>query len=276
MAGHRSRAWRAAGIAALLVLAPRTSRGQRPAGERPGTVSGTVIDSSRAPAVGVTITLDSSGPRAVTDSAGGFRVRGVEPGRHTLHMRAMGYAPAEFPVDVASGGTTTAAFVISRVPVVLAPVRTSTVVTFGKPARLAGTMKYDLFYERRFYSMGGRFYTHEDLARMRTSSLIRMLERVPQLQLVDGGASSTLRFPMCANGGVTIEIDGNRVWPPTQGGNGGSVGTGPPGGPPPDPLEALRPLRLEDVEAVEVYPTSSSLPADLVGNACGAIVVWTR
>ncbi len=43
-----------------------------------------------------------------------------------------------------------------------------------------------------------------------------------------------------------------------------------------NPFTFLRPLQVSRVEAVELYPLASSLPSEAVGNACAAIIIWTR
>jgi len=65
------------------------------------------------------------------------------------------------------------------------------------------------------------------------------------------------RIPEDHWGPIALYIDGAMVMPDNR-------------------VDAFSALRPGDVEAVEVYRSPTELPAEAMGNACGAIYVWTR
>ncbi len=252
------------------------------------TISGRVVDSLSHPLAGANILIGPLHATATTDPAGRFRLVGVPAtGAWLLQVRKLGYGPVDVAV-LMPRDTSIASIVLDPGAVLLRTVVTKTVGLFDKPARLANTAKYDEFYERRKYSTGsGIFYTHEDIERMDVQDFMDILRRVPRLKIWDSGGNTRIRFPHCGMDGIMIELDGNRIWPvgtppqrdiglsnPTPASIMAATDAIPMDGP--DPLDLLRPLRESDVEAMEVYPSSSSLPADAVGTSCAAIYVWTR
>ncbi|HEX8724499.1 MAG TPA: carboxypeptidase-like regulatory domain-containing protein [Gemmatimonadaceae bacterium] len=254
-----------------------------------GTLLGRVVDTSGIPVVGARASLDAAGMIASTDSSGAFAFRGVPAGRRVVTIQRLGYGPAQFVTVLAAGETATQTDTLHASATNLPAVRTQAVGTFGKPARLSYTTRYDGFYQRRYLSSGsGKFYTHEDLESMNTADLPDMLRRVPGLRLRRNGDQVDLSFPLCKEKGILIKVDGTKVWPLSSVGdttNAGNVPVPPrlgsplqmnSGGPTEDPLEVVRSMHLQNVEAIEVYETASSLPPDAVGDACGAIYIWTR
>ncbi|MEX2465308.1 MAG: TonB-dependent receptor plug domain-containing protein [Gemmatimonadota bacterium] len=89
------------GAFALLVM-PLDIRAQFP-----GEVRGVVVDVlSGRPVPSAEAALSGSSALAATDAAGSFRLRGIEPGRHTLRVRAPGYAPLTRDIAVENGKVT--------------------------------------------------------------------------------------------------------------------------------------------------------------------------
>ncbi|HEU4989205.1 MAG TPA: carboxypeptidase regulatory-like domain-containing protein [Gemmatimonadaceae bacterium] len=275
---------RALCAAAAGFLAAAPAHAQRPG--RTVAVLGRVIDSLRQPITGANISIAPLGLATVTDAYGRFSLAGVSDGVHVLSVRKIGYGPIDIAIATPRDSSLAPVILVPGA-VVLKTIVTRTVGLFDKPARLAYTSKYDAFYERRAYNVGNaRFYTHEDIDRMGVQDFKDLLRRVPSLQFWDDGGNTVLSFPGCGNGGILIELNGMQVWPRGQAGS--SDATLAPrsaayvdGNPDPnrnavDPLEPFRTMRANDVEAMELYPTSSALPADAVGNACAAIFVWSR
>jgi Carboxypeptidase regulatory-like domain len=273
-------------VAAITLLGTLPCGAQRPA--QRFTIAGRVVDSLVEPVAGAELSIAPLHISVTTDAAGRFHLANVPAGPFVLQVRKLGFGP----VDVAllmPRDSSISSITLVRGAVLLRTVVTQTIGRFDKPLRLGFTSKYDEFYERRKYSAGSaRFYTHEDIERMDVKDFIDILRRVPHLQMWDEGGNTLLRFPHCSMDGIMIKLDGNRIWPTgsmIQRDVGLSVQT--PNsiraqspvdslGGKPDPLDLLRPLRETNLEAVEVYPTSSSLPADAVGTSCAAIFVWTR
>ncbi len=277
---------RGAWFAAMAVLGALPCSGQKPAQRY--TISGRVVDSLVQPVPGAELSIAPLHVTATTDAAGRFHISNVPAGAFVLQVRKLGFGPVNVAV-LMPRDSSISSITIVRGAVLLRTVVTQTIGRFDKPVRLGYTSKYDEFYERRKYSSGSaHFYTHEDIERMDVQDFMDMLRRVPHLQIWQEDGNTMLRFPHCGMDGIMIELDGNRIWPvgstvqrdvglanPTP----ASIRSATPAdslGGQPDPLDLLRPLRETNVEAIEVYPSSSSLPVDAVGTSCAAIFVWTR
>lgn len=276
------------GLASVLLLvavwtAPCAAQQAPPA--TTGTISGRVVDSLGQPVIGASVVVNGSGQTTQTDSTGAFRLRDVPPGSHTIAVRRLRFLADTEIFMLAKGSAAFRTITVTHAAVQLPAVKTVKVGEFGKPARLAYTMKYDGFYERRFYATGsGKFFTHEELEAMKTTDLVDMLRRIPFLKINGRGDSGTIQFPDCGEYGIQIVIDGQQVWPLGQGAAAqvgtlsAAVGQQPKPGSfdEPGPLSMLETLRINQVEAIESYPTVVSMPASMVGNGCAAILIWTR
>lgn len=262
---------------------------QQPVARGTGIITGRVVDFVAAPVPGAIVSLDTLGLATTADSTGTFRIAGVPPGRRTLTVHEIGFTTTSVPLLLAAGETAVRTITVARAAVMLPGVRSRAVGEFGKPARLAYTMKYDEFYRRRYSSTtSGLFYTHEDLVKMNTSDLPDMLPRVPGLRLRQNMGSTQLSFPGCRNNHILIMLDHQRVWPPDSllRGSSGTVPIAPrmnAGGSLPtvagsagDPFELIGTLHVNNIEAIEVYKNFTSLPLDAIGEICGAIYIWTR
>jgi hypothetical protein len=265
----------------LLAAAPCAAQKAPP----PAVVQGRVVDSLVQPIVNADVAVDGTTIAVKTDSYGRFALRDVPPGAHVIAVRKIGYGPIDVAI-VTPRDTSLTAVVMTPGAVVLKTIVTRTVGDFGKPARLAYTSRFDGFYERRAFNVGSaKFYTHEDIDRMDVTDFRDILRRIPHLQIWDQAGSSELRFPTCGSDGILIELNGHRISgavnardiglpsgpsaPSSTSGPGTALTSS-------DPLAELRSLRANEVEAIEAYPTSSTLPVEAMGNACAAIFVWTR
>ncbi len=267
---------------------------QESAARNYGTISGRVVDSLAVPVAGASVTLDTLGITARTDSTGFFRMAGVPPGRRTLIVHELGFAATSVSVSLAPGASAKQTITMAAASAeVLPAVKSQAVGQFGKPARLAYTLKYDEFYQRRSQSTGsGQFYTHEDLEAMKTADFPDILRRVRYLRIRDDLDGTQLSFPGCSTNHILIELDNRRVWPTDSllmNSSSGKVPIPPPnplqngspgpqmGGRTEDPFELIATLHLQNVEALEVYKDMASLPMDAaIPGICGAILIWTR
>ena len=251
-------------------------------------VQGRVIDSLVQPIAQADVGIEGTALAVKTDSYGRFALANVPPGAHVLSVRKIGYGPIDVVIKTPRD-TSLTPVIMTRGAVVLKTVVTRTVGPYDKPARLAYTGMYDDFYQRRFFNVGAaQFFTHEDIDRMGVTDIRDVLRRVPHLQMWDDGGNTELRFSGCGTQGIMIVDNGMQAWPPRR--LTGEIGTlqqqnlaladnghGPVGSATEtDPLATIRSLRPEDVEGIEVYPSSSSLPVQAVGNACAAIFIWTK
>ncbi|MDE2467113.1 MAG: carboxypeptidase regulatory-like domain-containing protein, partial [Alphaproteobacteria bacterium] len=75
-------------------------------------ISGTVTDVSRAALAGAEVLLQPGGMHAVTDNQGRFALNGVAPGKYTLTITYVGFAPYETGVTVVAGQATNASAVM--------------------------------------------------------------------------------------------------------------------------------------------------------------------
>lgn len=276
------------GLGAVLMVWAAPCIGQQGVDPETGTIAGRVVDSRVQPVGGALLALRGTHLTVRSDSVGAFKFSGIAPGYYSITVRRVGFIADTEIVVLAKGSAIYRTITLEEAAVQLPTVKTETVGNFGKPARLAYTMKYDRFYERRHYSTGaGEFYTHEDLVAMHTTDLVDILRRIPFLTVRQDLDRTILRFPDCGSTGIMIEVDSHRVWPP--GGITRNTAQLPPGTAAllpggrtsaapdsTDPLAYLRPLTIQQVEAIEVYPTSASLPAEMAGDACAGIVIWTR
>jgi hypothetical protein len=279
------------GIAVAVVLLaagrPALAQGAAQQAQRRVTVLGRVIDSLVQPVTGATVEIPELKLQVTTDGYGRFRLVDVPDGAHVLSVRKIGYGPVDVAIQTPRDTSLTPVVMVPGA-VVLKTIVTRTVGPFDKPARLAYTGKFDDFYMRRHLNVGSDyFYTREDIDRMGVMDIRDVLRRIPGLRLWDDGGNTELRFPSCPTNTIMIMVDGQKVWP--TGATSGAAATlaslavpmmagdrGPMGGlTESDPLATLRSLRPSDIEGVEVYPSSSTLPVETVGNACAAIFFWT-
>ncbi|MEZ4588926.1 MAG: Plug domain-containing protein [Gemmatimonadales bacterium] len=129
---------------------------------------------------------------------------------------------------------------------------------YGKPARYANTSKYDEFYHRRA-TASGRFLTREEIDKSAAGRISELFRAIPGVRVGFGGAqglSEEVSFLSCQAENIGVWIDGQKMSGLVQ-----------------EILPLISPL---DVEAIEIYPRQSIVPALYRDNSCAAIVMWTR
>jgi len=226
---------------------------------RPGRIVGRVLDLESGRPIGAAdVFVGGSTPRAWSDEQGFFEIRDLSPGDHEIVVSHLGYGRAVDSVSVGSGGTTDVRTELSVDPIKLAPI----VVSAARDPRLDARG----FYDRRQWSerLGqGHFFTREDIERLAGARATSLVGQTPGIRTVCDGsncrlissrASGCRQVPVYLNGALAI----------------GSADRDSRG------LDAL--VRLDELAAVEVYTSASSLPGDFAAssNRCGAIVLWTR
>ncbi len=87
-----------------------------------GTLRGTVSDSSDNPLANATVSIEGTGLRATTGSAGGYEVRGVPAGTRTVRARAIGYQATASTVTIAAGDAVQQDFTLGQSTIQLAPI----------------------------------------------------------------------------------------------------------------------------------------------------------
>lgn len=263
------------GRADLTVSAPSLASG---AASQRGVVGGTVRDASDGRALpGATVEVrDADGTllrRTVTDGAGRFRIVVQEAAPVRLRFSSLGYGRAE-------SRTLPAGFRQHRVQVELSPealaVEGVVVRVEGRRPALEGVG----FYERRL-RIDGDFLDREELGLESARRVSDALQRIGGIQRLDASSltgNTTRQFVQFRSGTrasqrgsacmPAVYVDGSLArW-------GEVLTAGEVAGYP--TLDEL--VSGADVEAVELYDSSSSIPPEFMGpgTLCGAIVVWTR
>lgn len=239
-------------LASLLVALPALSE---PVGAQDADsvwVAGLVVDSAGVGVPEAQVFVEPDSRMVLTDSSGAFVVR-VPVGPSLLIVRRLGYEAFVAEVDLEPGRNRRFRVVMRAMPYQLDAMETRSRRNYMPPGAPASL---DDFYRRRAEGRG-RSFTREDIERL--GSVRAVLSTVPGVRpTVDGNNRlSGITLTRCS-GGVGEQrpviawfLDGNRVTNPPE-------------------------LPDNDIEAVEIYRGSSSMPAEAVGNACAAIYVWTR
>lgn len=228
---------------------------------RTATVVGTVTDSARRPLFGATVEAASSNNKTMSDSAGRFRLLGVEPGLNYMRVRKLGYLPEYFPLTAVAGRTTTATVNLRAAGQQLAGVEV-------RADAMRANSKMRGFYERA--AMGnGIFVERSEIVNRNASQVSDVLRGRNGINVYAQGANGALIA------GRTVRMAGG------QGGAGicplalilDGVNV-----PLKDGLTIDRIVNVQDVRGIEVYTTGPQVPAALANGQteCGAIVVWTR
>lgn len=203
---------------------------------------------------------------AVTKTDGEFTFHVPAAGDYRLHASRLGYATTiTEPIRVDSGSDASVVIPMVRLPL---PLDTVTVVARPVPAtqQQVRHLVNAGFYNRQ--RMGfGHFLTRADIDNRAAPVFAELLRGMPGIQVRCPGhqpcevhmPGSTSMFigKFCS---PSVVLDGMLL---SRGGAGASGGG----------LSALNPFNLE---AVEIYPHSSSVPVQWRTSACGAIVAWSR
>ena len=212
-------------------------------------VHGFVHDSAGAGIAHAQVRVTGSQP-VFTDADGKFAIS-VASGTAVLAVRRLGFQPGEMEIETASLGG-------YPVDIVLTPVARSleavSIHARREPfdARLAG-------FNQRLARKAGYFITRDQIERNPNSQLIDALRRLPGVRVVNLrgalGRSVNLGAARCP---PLVFVDG---FPATAG------------------AFDLDMVELGSLEGVEVYSSTTSIPAELMGpggpSPCGVIAVWS-
>lgn len=131
-------------LASLVAVTPASARQQH------GAIQGRIVDASDGLPLGdAVITVSGTELRAVTDSAGEFRIEGIDPGEVPIRLERSGFATVAEPVLVHGGWTTSVAFALAPVAALLdalrvysgaepAPARSTSMDELSMNARMTG------------------------------------------------------------------------------------------------------------------------------------------
>jgi hypothetical protein len=221
------------------------------------SLSGRVlVESTEDPIAGVEISIAGQAVSARTDSGGRFSLRGIQPGRHVVLLRAIGFSEYSTTLHFFGGQEIETDFALVPLGQSLAKVEVKATPPSGDNPRIAE------FDERRKFGLG-RFVTQEELAKAEGRNLVTFLVgRIPGLRCAPMGRSCALasgRGPVKFNAApclVRVVYDG------FPGGN----------------LIPLTDMDPSTIAAIEYY-TPATLPAQFNfegNNPCGTLVVWSR
>ena len=244
------------GLAASLASAP-ASRAQSTT-----VIVAGVADAETGRALeGAQVRLPMLGREARTDWAGEAKFPRVEPGRHWIEARLIGYAPAKLQLPV-SGDTVGAVFMLAKLQL--------------DTVRIAGTAGSALLpseFVRRSRLGVGNFLHDTLLAKEKERSIIHMLpHHLPGLQVVPDHDRAGMYFLKSRRVRGNVSTPGNR----------GALDFGPCG------VDVYldrqlvdwpeyENLRPKDLVGVELYTMESAPPEYRKGTgSCQVLLLWTR
>lgn len=219
-------------------------------------ITGKVVDGAGKGIEGAEVRIDGIAMLSRTDADGAFLLALPPQPSMTLQIRRVGYQPVTAPVTVARGAVWEGRIVMQQLPQLLPEVRV--LETWGKPARLATTRKFDEFYRRRAEGRGV-FITREEFMDTRgRAHVLEFLLAKPGVVVSSAGMRARIMMPRCdRRQQIAVVVDGVRVRH--------------------DPWAVLDGMSHQDVEAMEVYAGLARVPAELGGvDVCGVVSVWMR
>lgn len=246
-----------------------------------GDVEGRVLaDSTRRAVAGAEVRLPRIGRTTLTDSGGRFSLSGVSAGRQLLVIRALGYRPESILVEVFEAQIVVHEFSLKRLLTVLGEVK---ITAEAIRARMTG------FDHRRQHGVG-RFLDRETLSKVENRNTSTVLASVPGLAIYNGTGNRAWAFTtravssgqcaLCApldnldradiQAGarsacyMDVYVDGVLVYRHDA--------------PPPNTLFNVNSVPVEQIEGIEVYTSTSQIPAEFnrTGSGCGVLLIWTR
>jgi carboxypeptidase-like protein/TonB-dependent receptor-like protein len=218
---------------------------------QPGYVIGRVVDSeSRMGVAGAEVRVRDAEMATLTNDHGLFSLEGMPWGIYVIEVVHLGYAPREIPLRVTGGLTQNVEILVSQQAM---EVEGLTVTV--EPRRFHGAMEGLI---GRMELGFGDYLTRDQIDMRGASFLPDLLVGLPGVRLFEGGRSLIIRGRECI---PLVFVDGIRWFV--------------------DPVAGLKEIPTSDIEALEFYKGTASIPAEFNFSTngqvgCGAIVVWTR
>jgi hypothetical protein len=210
-------------------------------------VQGTVQDSAGAPIANARVVDGNTQELARTDTAGAFVLGALVAGRQELEVRAVGYQPQRFAVQVRPQET----LIVDVDLDPLAP-RMATVTATARRT-IAG------FYERRG-SGTGQYLDANDIARREPTAVAEALLRL-QGVIVGPRRSFSSR--------VLVRSDFRRACEPAVYIDGVELPSKT------EDLDAF--VDVDDIAALEIYIKAAEVPLEFPGDPlCGSILIWRK
>jgi hypothetical protein len=215
-------------------------------------LTGTVRDEKGRPVQNAHALVWGTEMEVLTNDRGVFSLDSLPGGTHTLEVRAVRHAPAHAIVQLSAQRPGTASVTLTQSPTVLSSVTVRGELVYSK--NLTG------FDERRGEGWGllGHFLAPAEIERRPRTRLGNLLQGMSGV-FVDSrrsGATVRMRTTGDPNSYCTpsLYIDGT-----------------------PDMEADFNSFQSDQIAGVEVYVREAWRPSEFLdGNACGAVVVWTR
>lgn len=255
-------------LAAALLAAPAAAPAQQSAVQPPG-LGIHVVDAADAPISGARVAV-VGGPEGVSDESGWVRLPGVRPGRIFVLVTRIGYRPTEFNLQVPPSGGLEVDVELDPAPV---SVQGVTAVARSEDRALA----MGGFYRRKETGMGS-FLTRDDIKKTQAQRTSEIFRRVRGVRVVPAGRNQyklqTVRYGMSLSEGVGVSRPGSARDRGTSGVcemltylDGVQV-----------QLNGIDDIRMDNLEAIEVYRGAGEIPAEyrITNATCGVVLLWTR
>lgn len=187
-----------------------------------------------------------------SDSTGTFRIHVTPPTDLVLSVRKLGFQPVDLRRHVVAGDTATLFVVMSPVATSLSPVLT--VADSLVPPEYRVFHRYDDFFFHRAESIGGYFFTREQMdAHGGVGEAIEAT--VPGVRVsVQGDSHFSVRMVRCPRSSRPAVVVNGAL----------------------SSWDALNIIPTSDIVLMEVYTGVATMPDLTIGNACGALVVYTK
>jgi hypothetical protein len=210
------------------------------------TLTGSVRGAEGLPVSNVRVRVRDARASDVTDAAGLYIINGLPAGTQIVTMQQLGYAAAEFPVELRAGETVKRDLLLQRV------VSLDSIRVVAKRPQLAE------FEDRRAHS-AGRYMTATEIAARKLTNTPKLIQTLGGFKVTGVGNDAKLIStqaligdPNCATEGVNVIIDGRD----------GTI------------INALHPAQIG---GLEIYATPSLAPAKYADRAkCGLVIMWTK
>lgn len=225
---------------------------------RGATITGVVIDSLDQPIPGADIVANPGRYRVRSDSAGNFRITGLDGGAYSVTARKIGYAPDRWDLSVSKNGQLNVKFVLAR------RTQLDTVVVVAKGD--CPMYSLDGFACRRHYG-GGIFLDYPEIDELRAHQTADLFRDIPGFRVaVRSSRYGPIRVAVPANnfGCITSLVNGLPASPANQ-----------------------VPQNPADLSAIEIYSRPDSVPEAYQRHTwptsgglsrtgrCAVVVYWT-
>ena len=255
-------------------------------------ISGTVIDQIGNPVEGAEVRVVGDSLQVMTSPAGFFRL--VIPARRKilLLIRRPGFNAQLLDVAGDWSGK------ILLIPGAVELPEVQVTARYAKPARYAGTNKYDEVFQRRRLGLG-ELITREQIDQRAAQETSQLLEgrvgirvQISHAEMAGDIGGTFITFSRCNEfpPKINVYVDGHKLIPrSTSSGlaDGASILNFMASQPTDGELNRRREIRMRvgemlervnpsDIEMMEIFRGPSELPAQFNDGNCGAIAVWTR